>query len=159
MKAKAGSSAPAVLYFGAQYERSEFLYWDEFKEYLSKGVLTHLKTAFSRDQAKKIYIQDKIDEDPQLVYDLMVKQGGSFYMCGPARRVPEDIRQAIVTHKQNICPQRLPFLDVEHSPFHLFALTKSLMPNFSAMASTERVRKTEEEREKEREMKEEKKKE
>ena len=96
MKAKAGSSAPAVLYFGARYERSEFLYRDEFKEYLSKGVLTHLKTAFSRDQAKKIYIQDKIDEDPQLVYDLMVKQGGSFYMCGPARRVPEDIRQAIL---------------------------------------------------------------
>lgn len=96
LKKKHGKVADSVLYFGARYERSEFLYRDEFRDYLNKGVLSHLKCAFSRDQKKKIYIQDKIEEDPELVYDLLIRKGGSFFLCGPSRNVPEDIRNAII---------------------------------------------------------------
>merc|ERR1712244_14984 len=47
-----------------------------------KGPLTHLRTAFSRDQEHKIYIQDKIMEDPELIYEYLVNQNGYFYACG-----------------------------------------------------------------------------
>ena len=47
-----------------------------------RGPLTHLRTAFSRDQSHKIYIQDKIMEDPELIHDYLVNQKGYFYACG-----------------------------------------------------------------------------
>eukprot|EP01083_Nonionella_stella_P091619 256215_1 len=73
-----------ALYFGARYRRNEFLYENEWEEFHDggKGPLTHLRTAFSRDQAHKIYIQDKIMEDPELIYEYLVRQNGYFYACG-----------------------------------------------------------------------------
>jgi sulfite reductase alpha subunit-like flavoprotein len=96
LKSQGVSLGTSVLYFGARYEKSEFLYQDEFRKWVSDGTLTHLRTAFSRDQAKKVYIQNKIDEEPELIYDLLVRRNGIFYLCGPSRNVPEDIRNAFI---------------------------------------------------------------
>ena len=45
------------------------------------GALKHVRTSFSRDQEKKIYIQDRILEDPELIYEYLVNQKGYFYGC------------------------------------------------------------------------------
>ena len=73
-----------ALYFGARYRRNEFLYESEWEQFHDggRGPLTHLRTAFSRDQSHKIYIQDKIMEDPELIHDYLVNQKGYFYACG-----------------------------------------------------------------------------
>merc|ERR1712096_214028 len=73
-----------ALYFGARYRANEFLYESEWEQFHDggKGPLTHLRTAFSRDQAHKIYIQDKIMEDPELIHEYLVNQKGYFYACG-----------------------------------------------------------------------------
>merc|ERR1711981_487785 len=68
-----------LLYFGARYEQTEFLYKDEFYAYHEDGVLNELKLAFSRDQPEKIYVQHRIDEDQELLYKYMVEMEGSFY--------------------------------------------------------------------------------
>ncbi len=39
-----------VLFFGCQKETQHFLYREELEDYQNRGVLTHLFTAFSRDQ-------------------------------------------------------------------------------------------------------------
>lgn len=44
--------------------------------------MKHLGTAFSRDQDRKIYIQDKIMAEPDMIYDYLVNQNGYFYACG-----------------------------------------------------------------------------
>merc|ERR1712098_367133 len=61
-----------TLYFGARHEKTEFSYQEEFEEYQARGILTNIRTAWSRDQAHKIYVQDKIREDPELVYHALI---------------------------------------------------------------------------------------
>lgn len=89
---------PMALFFGARYKRTDFTYGDEFNEYHSggKGVLSLLSCAFSRDQKHKIYVQDRISEHPEVIYDYLGKKNGYFYLCGPAGNVPPSVRKAVV---------------------------------------------------------------
>lgn len=86
-----------ALIFGARHKRTEYTYGDEFEEYHSngKGVLTFQSNAFSRDQAHKIYVQNRIDENPELIYDYLWKKKGYFYLCGPAGNVPPTVKAAV----------------------------------------------------------------
>lgn len=84
---------PCHLFFGARYN-AEYLYRDEFEGYVKEGVLS-MHTAFSREQARKIYVQHKIVEAGKEVHECMLKQEGHFYVCGSARQVPEDIYTAM----------------------------------------------------------------
>jgi len=92
------SVGPMALFFGARYRRTDFTYGDEFEDYHSggKGVLSVLSTAFSRDQAHKIYVQNRISEYPEVIYDYLGRKNGYFYLCGPAGNVPTAVRQAVV---------------------------------------------------------------
>lgn len=83
-----------VLYFGARYKETEFLYRDEMEQWEKEGLI--LKLAFSRDQEQKIYAQHKIDEDPELIYDLMMNKGASFYLCGPAGNMPTQMKESVI---------------------------------------------------------------
>lgn len=89
---------PMALFFGARFRRTDYTYGDEFEEYHSngKGVLTVLSTAFSRDQKHKIYVQDRISEYPEIIYDYLGRRKGYFYLCGPAGNVPPSVRKAVV---------------------------------------------------------------
>eukprot|EP00741_Cyanophora_paradoxa_P007268 tig00001095_g7031.t1 len=88
---------PSVLFFGCRHSKGDYLYSSKWDEYVQQGALSHLRVAFSRDGPKKVYIQDKIAAEPELLYDCFVKRGGYFFFCGPAGRVPQDIRAAIET--------------------------------------------------------------
>eukprot|EP00497_Spongosphaera_streptacantha_P006053 TRINITY_DN985_c0_g1_i9.p1 TRINITY_DN985_c0_g1~~TRINITY_DN985_c0_g1_i9.p1 ORF type:complete len:569 (+),score=131.65 TRINITY_DN985_c0_g1_i9:1381-3087(+) len=74
--------APMAVLFGARYRASEFLYEEEWEDLVNKGLITHLLPAFSRDQKHKIYVQDKIKENPDMVYEYLIEKGGTFYACG-----------------------------------------------------------------------------
>eukprot|EP00485_Elphidium_margaritaceum_P008311 CAMPEP_0202688700 /NCGR_PEP_ID=MMETSP1385-20130828/4170_1 /ASSEMBLY_ACC=CAM_ASM_000861 /TAXON_ID=933848 /ORGANISM="Elphidium margaritaceum" /LENGTH=1808 /DNA_ID=CAMNT_0049343729 /DNA_START=509 /DNA_END=5935 /DNA_ORIENTATION=- len=91
----ASTAGPMALYFGARYRKSEFLYEQEWLDLHDdgRGPLTHLSTAFSRDQAHKIYIQDKIAKDAPLIYDYLVTQNGYFYACGSS--AVQDLRHTV----------------------------------------------------------------
>jgi len=54
-----------------------------------------MHTAFSRDQARKIYVQHRIQEAGPQIAELLLKRHGHFYVCGSARQVPEDIYAAM----------------------------------------------------------------
>ena len=56
------------LFFGEQRAALDFLYKDELLAMHKDGVLTHLDTAFSRDQEKKIYVQDRMREKSAELY-------------------------------------------------------------------------------------------
>lgn len=49
--------AATHLFFGCRHEKHDFLFEDELKELQRGGALTSLHTAFSRDQAHKVYVQ------------------------------------------------------------------------------------------------------
>jgi len=83
-----------VLYFGNQYEKKEYLLKEELQGYVKEGLL-HLRTAFSRDDPKKkVYVQDLVRLDPELLYDLLFKQKGYVYVCGN-RNMPKPVQKSI----------------------------------------------------------------
>lgn len=77
------------LYLGSRHKKQEYLYGEYWEAYMDADVLTHLGAAFSRDQEQKVYIQDKIRENLDVLTDLMMEKNGHFYLCGPTWPVPD----------------------------------------------------------------------
>jgi sulfite reductase (NADPH) flavoprotein alpha-component len=86
----------AWLFFGEVSSKTDFFYEEEFNEYLKTGVLTKLTTAFSRDQAEKIYVQHRIAEHAGELWEWL-EAGAIFYICGDASRMAVDVDQALHT--------------------------------------------------------------
>jgi sulfite reductase (NADPH) flavoprotein alpha-component len=83
------------LFFGEQRRALDFLYQDELEAMHKDGVLTRFDTAFSRDQAKKIYVQDRMRESSGELY-AWLEQGAYFYVCGDATRMAKDVELALL---------------------------------------------------------------
>jgi sulfite reductase alpha subunit-like flavoprotein len=60
---------PCWFFYGARKASTEYLYREEFEKYEKLGVL-HMRTAFSRDQARKIYVQHRIVENAEDIFRL-----------------------------------------------------------------------------------------
>lgn len=75
--------------------KDDYLFGEEWDAAHKEGYLSELRVAFSRDQPQKIYVQDKIREDPALVWRLLVENEGYFFFCGPARRAPQQVREGV----------------------------------------------------------------
>jgi sulfite reductase (NADPH) flavoprotein alpha-component len=78
------------LFFGERSEHTDFLYRDELTELQNSGHLTRLDTAFSRDQAHKIYVQDRMKEQGAELWRWL-SEGAQIYVCGDARRMAKDV--------------------------------------------------------------------
>lgn len=89
-----GASGKNWLFFGEQQAKSDFFYREEFEGYQADGTLTNFTTAFSRDQAEKIYVQHRILENAEAFYDWL-ENGAIFYICGDAARMAKDVDTAI----------------------------------------------------------------
>jgi sulfite reductase (NADPH) flavoprotein alpha-component len=59
------------------------------------GALTRLDTAFSRDQAEKIYVQDRMREHAAELY-AWLERGAYFYICGDAARMAKSVELALL---------------------------------------------------------------
>lgn len=91
-----GATGQNWLFFGEQHEGSDFFYRDEFQGYQNDGVLTKLTTAFSRDQAEKIYVQHRILEHAEELF-AWFEAGAIFYICGDAKNMARDVDAALHT--------------------------------------------------------------
>jgi len=83
------------LFFGDQHVATDFLYRDELESLFSEGVLTHLDTAFSRDQPEKIYVQDRMLENATKLWE-WIESGAHIYVCGDAKRMAKDVDAALL---------------------------------------------------------------
>ncbi|KZW04001.1 hypothetical protein EXIGLDRAFT_663402 [Exidia glandulosa HHB12029] len=89
-------TGPLVYYFGSRHRSEEYLYGEEIEAYLADNVLTHTGLAFSRDQARKVYIQHKMQSDAEMLATMLDSDAkGVFYLCGPTWPVP-DVYEALV---------------------------------------------------------------
>jgi sulfite reductase (NADPH) flavoprotein alpha-component len=88
------------LFFGEQHAASDFYYQDELQGMQRDGLLTHLSLAFSRDQAQKIYVQDRIREHGAELWRWL-QEGAQLYICGDASHMAKDVDQALrqVAHR------------------------------------------------------------
>jgi sulfite reductase (NADPH) flavoprotein alpha-component len=90
-----GATGKNWLFFGDQHVATDFLYEEEWKDYLKKGILTRLDTAFSRDQAEKIYVQNRMLEHSKELWGWL-QEGAYFYVCGDAKRMAKDVHEALI---------------------------------------------------------------
>ena len=87
-------AGPAWLFFGDQHAAHDYLYRDEIEAWQAQGALSKVSLAFSRDQKKKIYVQDRIREESTDLWHWL--QGGAhFYVCGDATRMAKDVDTAL----------------------------------------------------------------
>ena len=91
----AGATGQNWLFFGNPHFTRDFLYQVELQDYLKRGVLSKLDVAFSRDQAQKVYVQDKLKAKGAEVWSWL-QQGAHLYICGDGNRMAKDVHQALL---------------------------------------------------------------
>ena len=96
LEERAATAAPGKnwLFFGDQHAATDFLYQDELAAWQASGLLTRLDVAFSRDQAAKVYVQDRMRENAAELW-AWLEAGAHFYVCGDAKRMAKDVDAAL----------------------------------------------------------------
>lgn len=89
-----GSTGKNWLFFGDQRAATDFLYREEMEEMQREGLLTRLDLAFSRDQQEKIYVQHRMMEQAEELWEWL-QEGAFFYVCGDAKRMAKDVDAAL----------------------------------------------------------------
>jgi sulfite reductase (NADPH) flavoprotein alpha-component len=83
------------LFFGHQHRDYDFFYEDEFSGMRAAGVLTRLSLAWSRDDAQKFYVQDRMREVGRELWAWLA-DGAYVYVCGDAKHMAKDVERALV---------------------------------------------------------------
>jgi len=96
---------PMVIFYGCRREKEELFYKDEWAMFKKEGVLTELQGAFQFENGtnppKQVFVSNKMEENPALITDNLMKKPGFFYMCGPAVATPsvqKALKAAVASH-------------------------------------------------------------
>ena len=90
-----GATGRNWLFFGNPNFRHDFLYQVEWQHALKEQSLHRLDLAFSRDQAEKIYVQQRLREQANELYSWL-ENGAYLYVCGDATRMAKDVETALL---------------------------------------------------------------
>ncbi|KAL8091377.1 NADPH-dependent diflavin oxidoreductase 1-like isoform X1 [Apium graveolens] len=96
LQSKSRPTAPVIFFFGCRNEKHDFLYKTFWESHLkSQGVLSEdmgggFYVAFSRDQAKKVYVQHKMRERSTRIWNLL-SEGAAIYVAGSSDKMPADV--------------------------------------------------------------------
>lgn len=100
LQSRASSTAPIIFFFGCRNEDGDFLYQDFWLSHSQDdGVLSETKgggfyVAFSRDQPQKVYVQHKMLEQSQRIWNL-IAEGAAIYVAGSSTKMPADVSAAL----------------------------------------------------------------
>lgn len=82
------------LFFGERNFATDFLYQLEWQKYLKNKTLTRMEVAFSRDQASKIYVQNKLIENSKELFK-WIEEGAHIFLCGDKNALAKDVKQTL----------------------------------------------------------------
>lgn len=88
------SLAKHWLFLGCRHEQHDFVYNEEWRAWEKSGLL-RLTTAFSRDHAQKIYVQDRLLENAAALWQ-EICAGSYFYVCGDAAQMATGVQAALL---------------------------------------------------------------
>eukprot|EP00465_Bigelowiella_longifila_P007042 CAMPEP_0185274800 /NCGR_PEP_ID=MMETSP1359-20130426/52653_1 /TAXON_ID=552665 /ORGANISM="Bigelowiella longifila, Strain CCMP242" /LENGTH=249 /DNA_ID=CAMNT_0027867905 /DNA_START=99 /DNA_END=848 /DNA_ORIENTATION=+ len=110
---RSGSSSDSSIYvfFGNRYRKKDFLYQKEWNEMCGAAAangdddddaagkeqrtVAGFYAAFSRDTAKKVYVQHKLAEQKEMIWEVLGKRQGYFMLAGNAQKMPDDVRNQV----------------------------------------------------------------
>lgn len=90
-----GQAGPNWLFFGDRNGATDFLYRDELAQLHDDGVLTRLDTAFSRDQDRRVYVQDRMREHGAELWRWL-DEGAHVYVCGDRVHMAKDVEATLL---------------------------------------------------------------
>ncbi|WP_420538274.1 assimilatory sulfite reductase (NADPH) flavoprotein subunit [Methylotuvimicrobium alcaliphilum] len=90
-----GANGKNWLFFGDQHFMTDFLYQSEWLRYLKSGLLTRMNVAFSRDQAEKVYVQQRMQEHSRDLY-AWLQEGAYLYVCGDEKHMARDVHETLL---------------------------------------------------------------
>ena len=101
-KSGAKTGGEVILFFGCKTREQDYIYQDELESYLKDGTLTQLHTAFSREQEKKIYVQDILKKDniSSHMWELLGRDA-HVYVCG-STRMGHDVKATFTEIAKNM---------------------------------------------------------
>ena len=82
------------LLFGERNIAHDYLCQDELQGWLASGDLALLDLAFSRDQAEKIYVQDRLRESADVLRRWLA-EGAAIYVCGSLQGMATGVDQVL----------------------------------------------------------------
>lgn len=83
------------LFFGDRRFNSDFLYQAEWLKLREKKHLERMEVAFSRDQQEKVYVQHKLLENQQEIFE-WIENGAYVYLCGDRRKLAKDVNKTLL---------------------------------------------------------------
>jgi sulfite reductase (NADPH) flavoprotein alpha-component len=72
------------------------LYQTDWQDWVRDGSLSRITLAFSRDQAEKVYVQQRLLEHAEEVY-AWLQDGAHVYVCGDASALAPAVHEALLT--------------------------------------------------------------
>jgi len=94
-RAATGATGRNWLFFGARHMERDFLYQTEWQAALKRGTLHRLDLAFSRDQAERVYVQQRLREQGAQLFHWL-ESGAYLYVCGDATHMAPDVHAALL---------------------------------------------------------------
>ena len=90
-----GSTA---LILGSRSRSADYFFEDEWNRFMSqdRGNPLQLATAFSRDQKAKVYVQNRIREQAEQLFQQIHDERAVVIVCGSSGQMPKAVRQALV---------------------------------------------------------------
>ncbi|KJH48682.1 FAD binding domain protein [Dictyocaulus viviparus] len=85
---------PTILYYGCRHPDYDYIYRNEIEQMVDDGVITNLYLAFSRAQEQKVYVQDRLWESREKVWNVL-EAGAHIYVCGDARNMARDVQNTL----------------------------------------------------------------
>jgi sulfite reductase (NADPH) flavoprotein alpha-component len=85
---------PMHLFFGCRRRDQDFLYGQQLTDWDKAGSIS-LHTAFSREGAGKVYVQQRLREAGRQVWELL-QAGAHFYVCGDAGSMAGAVEAALL---------------------------------------------------------------
>lgn len=92
---EAGAAGRHWLFFGDRCFSSDFLYQTEIQQWIETGLLQRFNAAFSRDQAEKIYVQHRMEQQGSALWD-WIENGAWLYVCGTKAPMSLDVEASLL---------------------------------------------------------------
>jgi sulfite reductase alpha subunit-like flavoprotein len=97
LEAQLPTIGSTILLFGGRNRAADYFFEDEWDQLEKKKLLDlQVVTAFSRDQQQKVYVQDRIREHAEAIFNMLHEDGGSVFICGSSGRMPQAVREALI---------------------------------------------------------------
>lgn len=90
-----GDAGRNWLFFGDRNFEVDFLYQREWLQWRRQGLLDRIDVAFSRDTDHKVYVQHRIRQAGEEVWNWL-EEGARFYVCGDADAMAPDVHEALL---------------------------------------------------------------